>query len=83
MKKYYAVSRGRRIGVLDVWSYTKKQVDGYSGAKYQGFETLKEAVEYMKEEMPYAKEYLIFMNQKSTYYQNFVSFIDALMELAK
>lgn len=82
MKKYYAVSRGRRIGVLDVWSYTKKQVDGYSGAKFQGFETLKEAVEYMKEEMPQTKEYLLFMNQQSVYYKSFDEFMSALMELA-
>lgn len=83
MKKYYAVSRGRRVGVLDVWSYTKKQVEGYSWAKYQGFDSIKDAIDYMESEMPCAKEYLIFMNQKSTYFQNFVSFIDALMELAK
>lgn len=83
MKNYYAVSRGRRVGVLDVWSYTQKQVIGYSGARFQGFETLKEAVKYMKEEMPYAKEYLIFMNQHSEYYQDFVFFIEALEALLK
>lgn len=82
MKNYYAVSRGRRVGILDVWSYTQKQVIGYSGAEYQGFETIKEAIAYMEEELPQAKEYLIFMNQHSIYYKSFDEFISALMELA-
>ncbi|MDT8897834.1 ribonuclease H family protein [Thermanaerothrix sp. 4228-RoL] len=42
--KYYAVWRGRRPGVFDSWEACRKQVDGFPGAQYLGFET-REAAE--------------------------------------
>lgn len=46
-KKYYAVKNGRVPGIYETWNEAKEQVDGFSGAEYKSFSTLKEADEYM------------------------------------
>ncbi|KAH3900158.1 RNA-DNA hybrid ribonuclease SCDLUD_003128 [Saccharomycodes ludwigii] len=43
MGKYYAVRSGRNNGVYGDWDSCRKQVDGYSGAKFKSFKTLDEA----------------------------------------
>ena len=50
MKKYYAVLNGRETGIFESWDETKKQIDGYPGAKYKGFKTKKEAMGYLNGE---------------------------------
>ena len=52
-KQYYAVRIGRRTGIFPSWDMCKKQIEGYSGAEYKGFSTLKEAEDYVdfKEEL--------------------------------
>lgn len=49
IKKYYAVKKGRQIGIFTTWDDCKKQIDGFSGALYKSFATLKEAEEYFQE----------------------------------
>jgi len=49
-KKYYAVKKGKKPGIYNSWTETKKQVDGYSGAQYKSFTTYNEALNYVKEE---------------------------------
>ncbi len=44
-KKFYTVWEGREPGIYDNWNECKKQVDGFEGAKYKSFESLKEANE--------------------------------------
>lgn len=46
-KKFYAVKNGRKPGVYDTWDECKLQVDGFSGAKYKGFKTEQEAMEFV------------------------------------
>jgi ribonuclease HI len=41
--KYYVVWEGHQAGIFDSWDKCKKQVEGYTGAKYKGFPTLAEA----------------------------------------
>ena len=41
--KYYVVWEGHQTGIFDTWDKCKKQVDGYTGAKYKGFTSLAEA----------------------------------------
>ena len=41
--KYYVVWEGHQSGIFDTWDKCKRQVDGYTGAKYKGFTTLEEA----------------------------------------
>jgi hypothetical protein len=45
--KYYAISKGRRIGIYDNWSLAQKQVHMFSGSCYKGFQTEKGADSYM------------------------------------
>ncbi len=41
--KFYAVWHGRATGVFLSWADCQKQIDGFDGAQYKSFETLKEA----------------------------------------
>lgn len=36
-KKIYAVRRGKKPGIYEVWAETQQQVMGFSGAQYRGF----------------------------------------------
>jgi ribonuclease H-related protein len=47
MSKYYAVRKGRKIGVFSSWDDCKKQVEGYGSAEYKSFSTLDEANHYL------------------------------------
>lgn len=42
-KKYYGVKRGATPGIYRTWAETHRQVNGFPGAIYKGFETLAEA----------------------------------------
>ena len=46
-KKFYAVKKGKKTGIYDNWDACKSMIEGYSGAEYKGFSTLKEAREYL------------------------------------
>ena len=48
-KNFYAVKIGRAPGIYKTWDDCKAQIDGVSGALYQGFVTLEEAERYMAE----------------------------------
>ncbi|MBK5253214.1 MAG: ribonuclease H family protein [Peptostreptococcaceae bacterium] len=49
-KKYYAVRAGKTPGIYRTWDDCRKQVYGFKGAKYKGFETLKDAENFMEAE---------------------------------
>ena len=42
-KSVYAVARGRVPGTYNTWDECKAQVNGFSGAKFEGFHTRTEA----------------------------------------
>jgi hypothetical protein len=42
-QRYYAVARGRSVGVFHLWKAVEKSVNGYSGAKHKRFRTLNSA----------------------------------------
>lgn len=44
--KYYAVIYGIQPGIYSSWEKCKKQVNGYSGAAYKGFDTKNAAIEH-------------------------------------
>ncbi|GAA5843570.1 hypothetical protein JCM5353_007488 [Sporobolomyces roseus] len=46
---FYAVGVGRTPGVYGTWEQAKKQVDGFGGAKYKKFPTMKAAQEFVDE----------------------------------
>lgn len=45
--KYYAVKKGRQVGIFHTWDACKAQVDGFKGAIYKSFATRKEAEDYL------------------------------------
>lgn len=47
MNKFYAVKRGRKIGIFHTWNECNKQIHGYSNAKYKSFKTIEEANAYL------------------------------------
>ncbi|MQS52555.1 RNase HI [Lactobacillus salsicarnum] len=47
LQKYYAVRRGKNPGIYRTWPECKKQVDGFTGARYKSFTTEAEAVEFL------------------------------------
>ncbi|MDO5040547.1 MAG: ribonuclease H family protein [Peptoniphilus sp.] len=48
---YYAVKKGREIGIFTTWDEAKKQVVGYSGAVYKKFAEKSSAEDFMKDEI--------------------------------
>jgi len=46
-KNFYAVRIGVKPGIYRTWPECQKQVDGFKGAKFRGFVTEKEAIEFI------------------------------------
>lgn len=46
-KNYYAVRRGKTPGIYRTWEECRAQVEGFSGALYQGFATEEEAAVFI------------------------------------
>ena len=45
---YYAISRGREVGIVTTWEECKSRVSGFSGAIYKKFNDLEEAKMFVK-----------------------------------
>ena len=45
---YYAIRKGRTIGILTDWGKASQSVTGYSGAEFKKFSVLSDAEEYLK-----------------------------------
>ncbi|WEV51250.1 ribonuclease H family protein [Lactobacillus sp. ESL0731] len=45
--KFYAVKKGRVPGIYRTWDATKKQVDGFSGARFKSFNEEADAIEFI------------------------------------
>lgn len=48
VNKFYAVRKGKTVGVFHSWDECKAQVDGFPGAEYKSFKSDCEAQEYLK-----------------------------------
>lgn len=47
MKKIYAVKQGRQTGLFNTWDECRRQVDGFAGARYKGFASAGEAMQWL------------------------------------
>ncbi len=47
-KKVYAVAKGRKPGIYNNWPAAQTQIEGFPGAVYKGFLTMREAEEWLK-----------------------------------
>ncbi|PIL33866.1 hypothetical protein GSI_03572 [Ganoderma sinense ZZ0214-1] len=45
---YYAVAKGRTIGIFRAWYKAEKQVNRFSGNEHKKFDTINEAREYLR-----------------------------------
>lgn len=45
---YYAIRKGRTVGIFTDWGETFESVNGYSGAEFKKFSVLSDAEEFMK-----------------------------------
>lgn len=58
-KKYYAVRKGKTVGIFESWDACKASVDGFPGAEYKSFKTREEAAAFLggeAEDMPVSAE---------------------------
>ena len=46
--KFYAVSKGKKVGIFEQWIHVSPNVTGVSGNQHQGFSTLEDAVSYLR-----------------------------------
>lgn len=53
MQKYYAVRRGKTPGIYRTWAECKKQVDGFTNARYKSFTTEEEAKKFLNDKDSY------------------------------
>jgi ribonuclease HI len=54
--KYYAVAKGRKVGIFTTWSDVEPLVKGYSGAKYKSFKKFQDAQDYLADVLPENKK---------------------------
>ena len=54
--KYYAVKKGRHPGIYTTWKDCQKEVDHFKDAKYKSFDSKKEALAYLKQNIQNKKQ---------------------------
>ena len=69
-KKYYAVRCGVKPGIYETWSECEMQVKGFSGAQFQGFESLEEAERYISGEAKVIAEEVVSVEQINLQIEN-------------
>lgn len=47
--KFYAVAKGRKVGIFETWDECKAQVDGFPGSRFKGFKTQSEAMGFIQQ----------------------------------
>lgn len=47
-KKYYAVKKGKKVGVFETWDECKQAVNGFSGATFKSFTKREDALAFVK-----------------------------------
>lgn len=72
---FYAVKKGRNIGIYNSWEDCKREVEGFSGAEYKKFKTYEEAKAFIEEEST-DKNPSIDLNQDTA-----IAYIDGSFDL--
>ena len=47
-RKWYAVRKGREVGIFDTWESCKTHVHGYRGSEFKSFQNLNDAHIYLQ-----------------------------------
>lgn len=64
--KYYAVKKGRNIGIFTSWAECENNIKGHSGAVYKSFLTKEEAEKFMKQKIVTKKKAVKPKSKKKT-----------------
>jgi len=56
-KKFYAVAKGRNVGIFSSWDECKLQTEGYKGARYKSFMSENEAERFIAENTTSSKSF--------------------------
>merc|ERR1719273_140103 len=48
-KMFYAVAKGRKVGIFNTWPECQDQITGFMGPKYKKFETREEAQTFINQ----------------------------------
>jgi hypothetical protein len=59
-KEWYAIARGRQIGIFTSWHEVRPLVEGYSGAKFKGFHTKEEALSFLFEAVSVSSPSIVY-----------------------
>jgi ribonuclease HI len=62
--KFYAVAKGRKIGIFESWKECEAQIKGFPDAKYKSFQTEQEAKEFVKTPIFSKKQTLVQTNKR-------------------
>lgn len=54
--KYYAVRKGKKVGIFTVWNECKQYVTGYPGAEYKSFTNLQDAESFLNNQRPVSEQ---------------------------
>lgn len=46
-RNYYAVRKGRQVGIFESWKQCKEQIHGFSGAEYKKFTSIEDAENFI------------------------------------
>ncbi len=76
--KYYAVKRGRRIGVYTSWEDCKKQTDGLESAVYKSFPTEEEAYAFLG--IKNKKELLQLEIEQAQFYDKYSNYVNVYVD---
>ena len=55
--KFYAVRKGRKVGIFNTWQETKENVVNFSGAEYKSFNSMEAAQAYLNADKPVVDDY--------------------------
>lgn len=65
---FYAVKRGRVVGIYRTWNDCKAQIKDYPGARFRGFENITDATNYLEWDAEQKERYI--SQAPKNYYPN-------------
>lgn len=77
-KYYYAVRKGRNIGIYDSWAECEENVKGYSGAEYKKFSSYEEALNFIEDN----KDEKIVSDEESLREDEAIAYVDGSFNLS-
>lgn len=58
MSKFYAIRKGRKIGIVNTWKECQDSIKGFKGAEFKSFISITDAIEYMSKDISTPTDYI-------------------------